>query len=199
MRAKYQKKIFLEYSIFSNHHQLHFHANKFKIYSFLKIDIFLHPLILLWKTPNHMVISAGSSRLLNIRLLNYAKRRVSVTSTKVWLPISMTTGQTLKHFRTHLVMTCFYYLYHMFIFTNKICMYIFTMQQEEFTFHLLSIINIVQILVSFQNGNTYISHRLITLEKATLENEDLSLKYMLFSFFCYSENILQRHRTSVFL
>ena len=42
-------------------HKLHFHANNVTIHSFLKIHVYLHLLILLWKTPYGLVFSAGSS------------------------------------------------------------------------------------------------------------------------------------------
>ena len=47
-------------------HQLHFHVNKVKCNTFLKIHIFLDPQILLWKTPYRMLFSAVSSQLMHI-------------------------------------------------------------------------------------------------------------------------------------
>ena len=47
-------------------YQLHFHANKVKFIAFLKKSYNLDPQILVWKTPYHMLFSAGSLQLLHI-------------------------------------------------------------------------------------------------------------------------------------
>ena len=39
-------------------HQLHFHENKVKSNAFQKNSYILDPIILLWKTPYHMLFSA---------------------------------------------------------------------------------------------------------------------------------------------